>query len=73
MIPINKAKAKPLITSPPKINKIITTINVVNDVIRVLDNVLFIAEFITVLKSEVLRSAINSLILSNITTVSFIE
>ena len=38
-IPINKAKANPLMLAPPNINSINTTIIVVNEVIIVRDNV----------------------------------
>ena len=71
--PIINANAKYLITYPPRKYNIITTINVVNDVIIVLDIVWFNDKFVISFK-DIFRSFwVFSLILSNITMVSFSE
>ena len=71
--PIIKANINPWIDSPPKINIAKRTTKVVNDVFNVLLRVEFNAPFTILLNSHDLLINLNSLILSNTTTVSFNE
>ena len=71
--PIINANINPLIDSPPKINIAVSTIRVVSEVFKVLLNVLLRAVFTVVSLSQDECILKNSRILSNTTTVSFIE
>ena len=72
--PMINANNNPLKESAPKMNIASKTTNVVNDVFKVLDKVLFNAELTVFSKSHVEECYFkNSLILSNTTTVSFKE
>ena len=71
--PTIKANAKPLIDSPPKIKIVNNTKNVLNDVLMVLERVLFRALSTTWTAEDFLCRTEYSLILSNTTTVSLIE
>ena len=63
----------PLIDSPPNKNIANRTTKVVNEVFKVLLNVLFNAPSTIFLNSQDLLTTVNSLILSKTTTVSFKE
>ena len=72
--PMINANNSPLRESAPKMNIANKTTNVVNDVFKVLDKVLFNAELTVFSKSDVEECSFkNSQILSNTTTVSFKE
>ena len=73
LTPIIKANIKPLIESPPKMKMANNTTNVVNEVFKVLLNVLLNDESTTRLNSQFVCSLKNSRILSNTTTVSLRE
>ena len=73
MIPINIANANPLVTSPPKMNKIKITKNTVNEVITVRLNVSLIARLMMLALSEPFINLESSRIRSYTITVSFIE
>ena len=72
-IPINNAKEKPPREGPPNKNRTNTTIKVVIDVIIVLLRVLLIDSFTNGIRFPPTFNPIVSLIISNTTTVSFIE
>jgi hypothetical protein len=67
------AKAKPRVTSPPKMNKIKMVKNTVSEVITVLLKVSLIALLMMVVFDSPFISLLYSLIRSNTITVSFIE
>ena len=73
IIPTRRAKEKPLKDGPPNKNNTSTTINVVIEVIKVLLIVLFIDSLTTGIISLPALIPRFSRILSNTTTVSFME
>ena len=73
MTPMIKANENPRNTSPPNMNKTITTSNTVPDVINVRLSVLLIAVLNIRSRSWVVPMLMYSLILSKMITVSLIE